>query len=205
MLWNAAHTLPWHWSAALDEAQDVEETIRLIQQGLGLAAANGRKTLAAPLAGESAALDDLATFLSQGIRPANISAGEDIAAGRALFAQQGCHHCHGGATWTSSALPGLPGTLDADGDGMINSVLHDAGTYGERDVRGQEGFDVPSLLGVVLTAPYFHDGSAQSLEELVQRGHPLAQENSSLDAAPIAELVRFLRSIGADSEPFPVP
>ncbi|MEZ4638680.1 MAG: hypothetical protein R2856_27585 [Caldilineaceae bacterium] len=36
-LWNATATLPWHWSAALDEAQDVETTIEEIQHGVGLA------------------------------------------------------------------------------------------------------------------------------------------------------------------------
>jgi CxxC motif-containing protein (DUF1111 family) len=206
MLWNAAQTLPWHWSAALDEAQDVEATIHLIQHGLGLASGDNLATLGTPLAGKSVALDDLAAFLQQGIRPPQIITEADIAAGRTLFVQQGCNRCHGGPTWTTSALPGLAGTLDADGDGMINSVLHDVGTTNPRDVRGKEGFDVPSLLGVGLTAPYFHDGSAASLEELLGTGHPVPQGNVSLlEAAQIAELIRFLHSIGPESEPLPIP
>jgi CxxC motif-containing protein (DUF1111 family) len=151
-------------------------------------------------------LDHLAAFLQQGIRPPQITPEADVAAGRALFLEQGCHRCHGGATWTTSALPGLAGTLDADGDGMINAVLHDVGTHNARDVRGKEGFDVPSLLGVGLTAPYFHDGSAASLEELLGTGHPTPQATMSpLEAAQMAELVRFLRSIGPESEPLPIP
>lgn len=206
MLWNAAHTLPWHWSAALDEAQDVETTIRQIQHGLGLASGSDLAALGAPFAGKSQELDELATFLLQGIRPPQIGANEDVAAGRALFAQQGCSGCHGGATWTTSVRPGVPGTLDADGDGVINDLLRDVGTYSERDVQGKGGFDVPSLLGVGLTAPYFHDGSAPSLEALVRTGHPAPQENlSPLEPAQLAELIRFLRSIGLDSEPLPMP
>jgi hypothetical protein len=89
---------------------------------------------------------------------------------------------------------------------MINSVLHDVGTASARDLRGQGGFDVPSLLGIGLTAPYLHDGSATRLEELLGAGHPAAQEKLPLlDLAQIAELIRFLHSIGPDSAPLPAP
>jgi hypothetical protein len=210
MLWNADETLPWHWSAALDEPHDVEETIHIIQRGLGLTTDTDPPLLGTPLTGQSAALDHLSAFLLQGIRPAQTPAldeiGESLSAGRMLFAAQGCNACHGGSSWTISQLPGAPGTLDSDGDGMVNSVLRDVGTYNERDLRGKGGFDVPSLLGIGLTAPYFHDGSAVSLEELLSSGHPLPQGNlPSLDAAQLADLVRFLRTIGPDTEVIPAP
>ena len=206
MLWNAGESLPWHWSAALDEAQDVEETVHVIQHGLGLATGTDLYMLGAPLAGQSAALDQLATFLVQGIRPANVAVEGDVAAGRALFVSRGCTDCHGGAAWTTSSLPGAPGRLDPDGDGMVNSVLHDVGTYTERDLRGKGGFDVPSLLGVGLTAPYFHDGSALSLEALLTTGHPMSQGSlPPLDTAEIAALVDFLYSIGPETEALPAP
>ncbi|MCC6455462.1 MAG: beta-propeller fold lactonase family protein [Caldilineaceae bacterium] len=217
MFWNAADTLPWHWSATLDEAQDVEETIHEIQSGLGLIPGEGPTLLGAPLAGRNADLDALSAFLLRGMRPVHIVAPADnttdnrvdLAAGRALFTAQSCNSCHGGSAWTISALPGEPGTLDPDGDGMINSVLRDVGTYGERDVRGKGGFDVPSLLGVGLTAPYFHDGSALTLEDLLRSGHPLLQtERPPLSNAELADLVAFLRSIGPDTLPIaiqPIP
>jgi YVTN family beta-propeller protein len=213
MLWNAAQTLPWHWSAALDEAQDVEETIHLIQHGLGLAAGNDLHMLGAPLAGQNAELDALAAFLLQGIRPIQVASdmadetnASDLAAGRALFIRQGCNQCHGGAAWTISTMPGVAGTVDDDGDGMVNSALRDVGTYTERDVRGKGGFDVPSLLGVGLTAPYFHDGSALNLEAVLRSGHPRSQGDlPPLDAAEMADLLLFLRSIGPDSATVPVP
>ena len=212
MLWNSAQTLPWHWSAALDEAQDVEETIHVIQHGLGLAPGDNLYTLGAPLAGQSVALDQLAIFLRDGIRPARVPytntvpSADTVAAGRELFIKQGCNGCHGGPAWTSSALSGVPGTLDADGDGMINSALHDVGTATARDVRGQEGFDVPSLLGVGLTAPYFHDGAAVSLEAVLASGHPQPQGGlPPLDTAQLSALVAFLRSIGPETATIPIP
>ncbi len=36
---------------------------------------------------------------------------------------------------------------------------------------GAAGFNSPSLLGLSLSAPYFHDGSAQSLEDVMKRHH----------------------------------
>ncbi|MCB0112974.1 MAG: c-type cytochrome, partial [Caldilineaceae bacterium] len=207
-LWNAAATLPWHWSAALDEAQDVETTIEEIQHGVGLAPGT-TNLLGAPLAGRSEDLDALAAYMTHGIRPPNLpdtangDAIDDAAArGRQLFAEQGCHTCHGGPQWTISALPGPAGTLDADANGMIDAVLRDVGTLNPRDRRGATGFDVPSLLGVGLTAPYFHDGSMPTLTELLAHGHPNATPNSiALTPTDIADLVVFLRTIDAATPP----
>lgn len=206
-LWNAAHTLPWHWSAALDEAQDVETTIQVIQFGLGLGPGLDPPLLGAPLAGHSTALDALAAFLETAIRPAQPApAGESVSPGRALFQSAGCAACHGGPFWTSSALPGPAGELDPDGNGMVDAVLRQVGVHNPQDVRGAEGFDPPSLLGVGLTAPYFHDGSMPALEALLASGHPApGGTGNGLDSQQIALLVAFLRSIGPDTEPVVTP
>ena len=201
-LWNAGQTLPWHWSAALDEPQDVEQTIQLIQHGLGLAPGDEPPLLGAPNAGRSADLDALAAYLEHGIRtPAPPPAG-DVAYGRSLFQSAGCATCHGGLTWTSSALPGTAGTLDPDGNGMVDAVLRNVGTFNPLDVRGKTGFDPPSLLDVGLTAPYLHDGSMPTLEALLASGHPdpLGSGNG-LTNEEIAALAAFLRSIGPDTPP----
>jgi hypothetical protein len=205
-LWNAGETLPWHWSAALDEGQDVEETIQVIQHGLGLAPGVDPPLLAAPNAGRSADLDALAAFLMQGMRPPAPPPSGDVTQGRNLFVAAGCAECHGGPTWTSSAMPGPAGTLDPDGNGMVDAVLREVGTYNPRDVRGATGFDPPSLLGVGLTAPYLHDGSMPSLEALLASGHPDPQgSGNGLDEKAIAALAAFLRAIGPDTPPVEVP
>jgi cytochrome c peroxidase len=53
---------------------------------------------------------------------------------------------------------------------------------------------VPSLRNVDTTAPYFHDGSAPTLEEAVRK-MGAAQLNSDLSDEQIASLVRFLRTL----------
>jgi hypothetical protein len=202
-LWNAGQTLPWHWSAALDETQDVEETIQLIQLGLGLAPGTDPPQLGSPNAGRAADLDALAAFLERGIRVVSPPSplGDD-AQGRSLFQTVGCVQCHGGPRWTSSAMPGPAGTLDADGNGMVDAVLQDVDTFNSLDIRGASGFDPPSLLGVGLTAPYLHDGSMPSLEALLASGHPDPQgSGNGLSIGEITTLSAFLGSIGPDTAP----
>lgn len=202
-LWNATQTLPWHWSAALDEAQDVESTIQLIQHGLGMAPGTDPPLLGTPNHGRSSDLDALAAFMVYGISVPTLPPPEvDVTPGRELFQTAGCVACHGGPTWTSSSLPGAPGTLDPDGNGMVDATLRQVGTLNPRDVRGETGFDPPSLLNLSLTAPYLHDGSMPTLELLLASGHPdLQGSGNGLSEADIAALALFLRSIGVNTLP----
>ena len=202
-LWNATRTLPWHWSAALDEAQDVEDTIERIQHGIGLAPGTDPALLAQPNAGRSADLDALAVFMANGIRvPAPPPPISDTAHGRALFISSGCAVCHGGLNWTTSVLTQAAGNLDADGNGMVDSALRDVGTHNLRDVRGATGFDVPSLLNVGLTRPYLHDGSLPTLAMLLRSGHPSPNKvGQQFTDEEVTQLVAFLNSIGVTTEP----
>ena len=67
---------------------------------------------------------------------------------------------------------------------------------------GAAGFNTPSLLGLSLSAPYFHDGSAPTLADVTLRhqlpgGQTIA---AKLTAEETASVLRFLRSID-DSTP----
>ena len=62
---------------------------------------------------------------------------------------------------------------------------------------GAGGFNSPSLLGVAYSGPYFHDGSAQTLEDVAAR-HKLGASGtiaSNLSAADLADLLAFVKSI----------
>ena len=77
-------------------------------------------------------------------------------AGRSHFQSLGCVSCHSGPRLTDSTLG--------------SATLHDLGTL--RTTSGQRlggplaGIDTPTLRGVWAGAPYFHDGSAESLEDV---------------------------------------
>jgi DNA-binding beta-propeller fold protein YncE len=207
-IWNAGATLPWHWSAALDEAQDVEDSIHVLQFGLGLAPGADPALLGTPNAGRSRDLDALAAYLERGIRPPRGQASSSQSLrGRAIFSAQGCASCHGGPKWTISALTGPPGTLDPDGNGMIDAVLRDVGTATAQDVRGATGFDVPALIGVGLTAPYMHDGSLPTLAAVLDSGHPTpgVPRSMPLSASDKAALLAFLHTLDMTTPPVVVP
>ena len=203
-LWNLDGTAPFHASATRDEIQDFDHDIRTLMGGVGLAGSPPAK-LGPPAAGRSQALDALATFVLHGIRVPRAATGDQdaIATGRALFATLGCTSCHGGPAWTTSHLPGEPGSLAQGGDVEVVSALVDVGTFAPAtDVLGANGFDVPTLLGLHATAPYLHDGSAASLRDVLRNETHTGGAVTDGDADA---LVAFLLSIDATTTPFDRP
>jgi len=181
-LFGVADTLPMHWSGDLDELQDVESTVRIVQAGSGLAAGASfcepACDLNPPNAGRSQDLDDLAAFMRALPSPPPMPAdGPAASRGAALFVAASCTSCHSGPFFTDRAK-------------------HDVGTGGGAGERKGSSFDTPSLRGLAETAPYFHDGSAATLPDLLRR-HGNAP---ALSDAQRGDLAEFLRSI-----PFPQP
>ncbi len=81
--------------------------------------------------------------------------------GQRIFQRSACQRCHQGPTFSDEAYHNL-------GVGM-SVPSPDLGRFGVtgRDVdRG--AFRTPSLRNVSVTAPYMHDGSLESLEEVVE-------------------------------------
>jgi YVTN family beta-propeller protein len=68
---------------------------------------------------------------------------------------------------------------------------------------GAAGFNVPSLLGVGYTAPYFHNGSAETLEQVLT-AHVLGAGTiaSTLNASQQSDLITFLKTIDGGTVPF---
>lgn len=174
-----------HWSANFDEIHDFENDIRNAFGGSGLMNdvdfAATSDTLGTPKAGLSNDLDDLAAYVaSLGIdtlprSPYRNADGTMTAAGLAgetVFNDLNCMSCHSGTGLTDS-------TLGAE-------TLHDVGTLrttsGQRLGAALNGIDTPTILGVWNTPPYFHDGSAPTLEDVfvVAGGTVLQAESSSL-------------------------
>ena len=200
-LWRLAGTAPFHASATRDEVQDFEHDIEGLMAGSGLAPGVPAPELGAPNAGRSYDLDALAHFVLHGIRTPVAAAPEPHLAdrGRELFSSAGCSACHGGAAWTVSSLPGPVGSLGVDGAVEVESVLVDVGTFDPaRDVLGERGFDVPSLLGIAASAPYLHDGSAATLGEVLDNP---AHAPIALSEVERAALVAFLRGIDERTAP----
>jgi len=115
-------------------------------------------------------------------------------AGYALFQSVGCASCHQGVNLGGNMYEkmGLMGDYFAD---RGNPTEDDLGRYNQtKNPENMHEFRVPGLRNVALTAPYFHDGSAQSLEQAIevmvkyQLGRPMAP-------AEVQNIAAFLRSL----------
>jgi cytochrome c peroxidase len=99
---------------------------------------------------------------------------QQVARGQKLFdsAEVGCRMCHDGPQYT-----------DQDKHAFQTVTLPEA--------------DTPSLVGLAASAPYYHDGSAATLEALLRdRGnvHGMA-DTAKLSDAQIADLIAFLETL----------
>ena len=98
--------------------------------------------------------------------------------GRRLFEGEGaaCSACHSGELLT-------------------DLELHDVGTRATLDQANE--FDTPSLIELWRTAPYLHDGSTATLEELLTSRNAGDRHGitSDLDEAELQDLIAYLRSL----------
>jgi YVTN family beta-propeller protein len=187
-----------HWTANMDELQDLEWNIRKINFGPGLVDGQPAEALATePNTGRSQDLDDLAAFMDSLIVPVrgnpNRAPGGGLTAsaqrGKQLFMepQRQCTNCHTGTAGTDSNRTSL--------------IRHDVGTLAPGDVNGQQGFDTMSLRNMHDAAPYLHDGSA-TLQQIITTRNAGNRHGVTLDlnATQQADLVAFLLAFGNDRD-----
>jgi cytochrome c peroxidase len=99
------------------------------------------------------------------------SSSPEVQRGRALFERPdvGCSGCHNG--------PRLTDNLDYD-------------------LYGMTGVNTPTLVGIVATAPYLHDGRADSLRDVLETARRGEMGNASmLSEAELDDLEAYLRSL----------
>jgi len=119
---------------------------------------------------------------------------DDEKQGYALFKQYGCVACHQGINIGGNMYQTF---------GILNNYFEKRGNITKADlgrfnVTGKEydrhKFKVPSLRNVALTAPYFHDGTANTLEKAVdvmakyQLGRRIPKKKKRL-------IVKFLKTL----------
>jgi YVTN family beta-propeller protein len=176
-LYNLIETAPYNWSGTWDEVQDIELKIRALQAGTGLIEDFPiAEAMGAPHANLSIDLDVLAAYLLSLTPPVNPNQADPalVERGAQVFEAQGCGVCHAGAAGT-------------------DSQQHDVGTGDPARERRGQMFDTPSLRYLWLSAPYFHDGSADTLMEVFIRpgAHQIIRD---VDMGDIQALIAYLRS-----------
>ncbi|MCK6264911.1 NPCBM/NEW2 domain-containing protein [Vibrio sp. ZSDE26] len=188
-----------HWTASFDEIQDFENDIRYAFGGRGFMVDALFTLTESPLgtskSGKSEDLDNLAFYVSSlnefpqsPYRDDNGNLTSEAQSGETLFAAKGCNSCHEGVYFTDMERHDV-GTIDATSGQGIGAPL--AGV----------GFDTPSLIGLWNSAPYFHNGQASTLDEVLQIG---AQHTVS-DSSERAALVAYLQQIEYEGPTIVVP
>ncbi len=123
--------------------------------------------------------------------------------GYQLFKDYGCVSCHQGVNVGGNMFQrfGVMGDYFADRGNITKADL------GRFNVTHQQAdryvFRVPSLRNIALTPPYFHDGSAQTLEQAIaimaryQLGRPLSKQQTNL-------IAQFLRTLSGEYQGKPL-
>lgn len=145
------------------------------------------------------------TLLSQGVASIDVRADQVSSTDPgAVFVLQNDAN---GAPQRHSCVMRKVGTFDADGpNGRGAEELRQTGTA----AQGVDGFNVPSLLGMAVGAPYLHNGAAETLEELLDPAGEFTthlragNQVFSLSDEELADLIAFLRSIDDDTETFAI-
>ncbi len=122
---------------------------------------------------------------------------EEAKQGYRLFKSYGCVACHQGKNVGGN----MYARMGAMGNYFIQKDELDSADLGRYNVTGDEEdrhvFKVPSLRLVTQTAPYFHDGSAMTLEEAVRTmaRYQLGRHMSLKDTALI---ITFLETLDGE-------
>jgi cytochrome c peroxidase len=163
------------------DSEPTEETLRKALASFVRTLASGNSAYDRHLAGVPAALE-----------PAALR-GEAL-----FFGKAACFHCH------------PPGALTNDGF-FNNGTFTDGADVGRQAVTGRTGdlgkFKVPGLRNVAVSAPYMHDGSLATLDDVVDHydrgglGHPSTDpqiETLGLSGDEKADLVAFMQALTDD-------
>lgn len=131
--------------------------------------------------------------------------------GFALFidpAKGNCAACHSGPNFTDNSFHNI-------GLASYGKENPDMGRYAQRPVSSLKGaFKTPTVREAARTAPYFHDGSARSLRELVEfyaRGGIVKSNLSAsikelpLNNEEMNQLVSFMQALSSPQQPFTLP
>jgi cytochrome c peroxidase len=121
-------------------------------------------------------------------------------------ARGNCAACHGAPNFTDNGFHNI---------GLRAAATPDLGRFNIRKVASMKGaFKTPSLRDIELTAPYFRDGSAATLREVVEHYARGGDDPSNLSASmkPLQlteqekdDLVAFMRSLTGVRTAFVLP
>lgn len=194
-----------HWSANFNEIQDFVNDIVNAFGGTGFTP--GVNAPMGTANGGTADIDAMAAYVHSltkvsrsPFRKADGTLSISGAAGEAIFKAMDCQSCHGGREFSDSTIFTLAPPA-------VGPAVHNIGTV--KPTSGKRlngvalpGVDTPTLKGVWQTAPYLHDGSAATLEDVF--ADPAVAVHFVSSTAQRKQLAQYMREIDEiDAPPAP--
>lgn len=119
-----------------------------------------------------------------------------------------CAACHSGPNFTDNGFHNL-------GLAAFGKENPDVGRFAQKPIASMKGaFKTPTVRESANTAPYFHDGSANTLEELVafyakggivKTNQSKSMKELSLSKEETGQLVAFMNALSSPTKPFVMP
>jgi DNA-binding beta-propeller fold protein YncE len=156
-LLGTGYTAPWAWNGSKTHLEDQVKTSLII-------------SMQSQLPTDQLPIEPLSAFLRSTTPPPSLQFARDtvlnpdrLSHARSLFQTANCQSCHAGSSLTSAAI--------------VDVGIHDE--------EGVTEFNPPSLRGVSQRGPWFHDGRATHLREVLESGHhgsdtPLSEDQITL-------------------------
>lgn len=113
--------------------------------------------------------------------------------GYSLFKQYGCITCHNGVNVGGNSFQKMGTFLEY----RYDPIYPDKYSITKNEID-KNVFKVPTLRNILLTAPYFHDGSAKTLKEAIEA---MSKHNLGiqLSASDIDKIVLFLSTLNGET------
>ncbi len=135
---------------------------------------------------------------------------EQAQRGKKVFEQSGCNACHSGGNFAGPELPIGEGfyqkfpAIASDYDHKYK-LSEDKGRFEvTKDRADMNKWRVPSLRNIALTAPYFHNGSVETLDEAV-RVMAKTQLGLDINDQDVDDVVAFLQSLNGEFPDISMP
>lgn len=135
---------------------------------------------------------------------------EQAQRGKKVFEQTGCNACHSGANFAGPTRPIGEGfyqkfpAIASDYDHKYK-LNEDKGRFEvTKDKADMNKWRVPSLRNIALTAPYFHNGSVETLDEAV-RVMAKSQLGLEINDQDVNDVVAFLQSLNGEFPEISMP
>lgn len=136
---------------------------------------------------------------------------EQQARGMQTFADVGCAGCHSGPAFNGPTLPqgtGFYQKFPMHENGALEAQYGFSTDLGRAAETKQDAdkhlFKVPTLRNIALTAPYFHNGKVQTLEDAVKI-MAKTQLGKDLSADQTADIVAFLNALTGEFPKIEMP